>query len=396
MSLDVQGADVRTVFRSIAEYAGVNIVADSNVSGAVTIRATDLPWWDMLRAVAQAAGLVVVEAGPVIRVATQRTSQEEALALESTARKQEEFLPLETRVVPVRYANAGELQETLAKIASGRGQVQVDGRTNALIVTDIAPRLAQIEDMVRQLDTETVQVEIAAQIIDVDASVARQLGISWSGTGLQSPGARASGSIALTPGEVLDPAADVQVGFLRSFGEIESRLRALEQERKAEIVSAPRITTADNRMARILVGKQVPLITQDFAGNAITELKKVGIALEVTPHVNANDEITMDLHPEISDLAAAATSQGGIVFTTTEADTRVLVADGATAVIGGLFRKGELVTERGVPLLKDVPVLGHLFKTSDRQAEKRELLILVTPRIVRGGKASAEQVTGRG
>ena len=383
MSLDVQGADVRTVLRSIAQYAGVNIVADSNVSGTLTIRALDLPWREMLDAICRAGGLVVFDNGPVLRVATSRTSQEEALAQESTARKQEEVLPLETRVVPVHYANAAELQETLAKIASARGQVQVDGRTNTLILTDITPRLAQLAEMVRRLDTETVQVEISAKIVDVDASAARQLGISWSLNDLHSPEANASGTVSVTPSTVIDPAGQVQVGILRSFGAIEARLQVLEETRKADIVSAPRITTVDNRMARILVGKQVPLITQDFAGNAITELKKVGISLEVTPHINDSNQITMDLHPEISDLSAQATTQGGIVFSTTEADTRVLVADGETAVIGGLIRGSELVSERGVPYLKDIPLLGRLFKTSDRRTEKRELLIFVTPRIVR-------------
>jgi type II secretory pathway component GspD/PulD (secretin) len=384
MSLDVQGADVRTVFRSIAQYAGVNIIADSNVDATVTIRALDLPWREMLDAVCHSAGLVVLADNPVIRVAGQRTAQDEALATESTARKQEELQALETRVIPVHYANGAELQETLGKIVSSRGQVQVDARTNTLIVTDIAPRLDQIQEMVERLDSETVQVEIAAKIVDVDATVARQLGISWGGTGLHSSDGRASGSVTTDPGAILDPAGDVRVGFLRSFGVIEARLQALEDARKAEIVSTPRITTVDNRMARILVGKQVPLITQDFAGNAITELKKVGIALEVTPHINANNEITMDLHPEISDLASESATQGGIVFSTTEADTRVMVQDGETAVIGGLIRGGELVTERGVPLLKDIPLLGRLFRTSDRRTEKRELLIFVTPRIVRG------------
>lgn len=383
MSLDVQNADVRTVFRSIAQFAGVNIVADNNVSGTVTIRALDLPWRGMLEAVCRSASLVVIEDGPVMRVATQRTAQEEALARESSARKQEEVLPLETRVLRVRYANAEELQETLGKIVSERGQVEVDARTNTLIVTDIAPRLESLEAMVQRLDTETVQVEIMAKIVDVDATVARQLGITWGASGLQSPGAHASGSLAIGAGEVAGAAADVQVGFLRSFGEIEARLQALEDERQAEIVSAPRITTVDNRMARILVGKQVPLITQDFAGNAITELKKVGIALEVTPHINADNQITMDLHPEISDLASATSTQGGIIFTTTEAETRVLVGDGETAVIGGLMRHGELTSKRGVPLLKDIPLLGRLFRSSERRVEKRELLIFVTPRIVK-------------
>ncbi len=388
MSLDVQGADLNTVFRSISEYAGANIVADSNVKGTVTIRALDLPWREMLEAVCRASGLAAIETGPVIRIATLRTAQEEALAQESIARKQEEVMPLQTRIVQVSYANAGELQETLTKVCSSRGQVQVDARTNALIVTDIAPRIEQLEEMVRRLDGETIQVEIAARIVDVDESEARQLGINWAGENLHSESANATGSVTVDANDVVGAPGEVRVGIIRSFGEIQARLQVLEKKNQAEIISAPRITTVDNRMARILVGKEVPLITLDFSGNAITELKKVGIALEVTPHVNNDSQITMDLHPEISDLSSQSTAQGGVVFTTTEADTRVLVADGQTAVIGGLIRGGEVLYERGVPFLKDIPLLGALFKTSDRRLEKRDLLIFVTPRIVRATDAA--------
>jgi type IV pilus assembly protein PilQ len=383
MSLDVQGADIMTVLRSIADYADVNIVADANVSGSVTVRALELPWPEMLSAVCEALDLEAIDTGSVIRVTTRKTAREEELAHETSARKQEEFMPLATRIVPVDYANATELQETLSKMVSERGHVEVDKRTNALVVTDIAPRMAQIEAMVRTLDSETVQVEICAKIVDVDATQSRQLGISWGLQNVHSSSANASGSAGVNSADVLDPPGEMRVGVVRAFGEIEARLQALEQSNKAEIISTPRITTVDNRMARILAGKEVPLITLDYAGNAITELKKVGIALEVTPHVNAGNQITMDIHPEVSDLASQSTAVGGVVFTLTEADTRVLVEDGETAVIAGLIRGSETRFERGVPYLKDLPLIGALFRSSDHRNEKRELLIFITPRIVR-------------
>jgi type IV pilus assembly protein PilQ len=385
MSLDVQGADVMTVLRSIADYADVNIVADANVSGSVTVRALDLPWPEMLDAVCEALDLEAVDTGSVIRVTTRKTAREEQLAHETSERKQEEFMPLGTRIVPVDYANATELQETLAQMVSERGHVEVDKRTNALVVTDIEPRIAQIEAMVRTLDSETVQVEICAKIVDVDATQSRQLGISWGLQNLHSSSANANGSVGVDAATLLDPPGEMRIGVVRAFGEIEAQLQALEQSNKAEIISTPRITTVDNRMARILAGKEVPLITLDYAGNAITELKKVGIALEVTPHVNADNQITMDIHPEVSDLASQSTAQGGVVFTITEANTRVLVEDGETAVIAGLIRGAETRFERGVPYLKDIPLLGALFRSSDQRNEKRELLIFITPRIVRPG-----------
>jgi len=383
MSLDVQGSDIHTVLRAVAEYAGVNIVADQNVTGAITLRALDMPWDDMLRAVCRAMGLVAMDHGTVIRIATERTAQDESLARESAARKQEDLMPIETRIVPLHYANADELKTVVEAMRTGRGSVEVDGRTNSLILSDIAPRLEEVASTLKDLDSQTLQVEITAELVDVDASLSHQLGISWGATNLHSYSNNASGSGGVTADDIIDPVGSMQVGVLRSFGEIQARIQALASDNKADIISTPRITTVNNRQARILVGKEVPIITMDEAGNAITELKKVGINLEVTPHVNSEQEITLDIHPEISDLSQESTVQGGVVFNTTEADTRVMVMDGETAVIGGLLNTRKTEFTRGVPLLKDVPVLGRLFRSTDEREQKRELLIFVTPRIVR-------------
>ena len=162
-----------------------------------------------------------------------------------------------------------------------------------------------------------------------------------------------------------------------------SKLEALERQDRAKIISNPRITTADNKEAKIVVGKKIPLVVSDESGNAITELTTIGIKLVVVPHINQDNRITLDLAPEVSDLSAQATVQGGLVIVTAEAATRVIVQDGQTAVIGGLIRTNESRVERGIPYLMDVPLLGHLFKTSNNVQEQRELLIFVTPRIIR-------------
>jgi type IV pilus secretin PilQ/predicted competence protein len=387
MSLDVQGADIHTVLRSIAEYAGVNIVADTDVTGRITLRALDLPWPDMLQAVCRSMGLVAIDHGLVIRVATERVAQDETVARESAARKQEDYMPLKTRIVTMRYAQAGELKELISTMRGSRGQVEVDPRTNALILTDIEPRLDLLEQTLHSLDSQTMQVEITAEIVDVDFTAARELGITWGVDNFHSVSANASGMLEVATQNILEPAGTAEIGMLRSFGEVSARIEALANDNKADIISTPRITTVNNRQARILVGKEVPLITMDQAGNAITELKKVGITLEVTPYVNSEDQITLDLHPEVSDLSSQSTVQGGVVFTTTQADARVMVCEGETAVIGGLIRTLEGELERGVPFLKDVPVIGQLFKHTYTRNEKRELLIFVTPRLVRAGEA---------
>jgi type II secretory pathway component HofQ len=156
----------------------------------------------------------------------------------------------------------------------------------------------------------------------------------------------------------------------------------LERTNRANIISNPRIVTADNREASILVGKEIPLIVADEAGNPITELTKIGIILRVTPHVNSDGTITMDLHPEVSELSSEATVQGGVIISMSEADTRVIVKDGETAVIGGLMNEVKSTFEKGLPILKDLPVVGSLFKYQNKTKRKRELIIFITPRIV--------------
>lgn len=389
MDLDVQGADIRTVLRSIAAYGEVNIIPDVDVSGPVNVRLKDVPWRRALEIVCQSAGLATIPDGDVLRVASRKTVADETLEVESSARKREEVLPLETAILQVRYATAEELKQSLEFALSKRGSAEVDARTNSILVTDIADRVGQIRAMVEKLDSETVQVEITARLVDLDETAARQLGISWDIANLHSDGERTSASISHdTP--ILASTTELKFGLVRRWADIEGKIQALEQSNKANIVMNPSITTVNNRKARILVGKEVPLITLDKSGNPITELKKVGIALEVTPYINSENQVTMDLHPEVSDLSSQSTVQGGIVFTTSEADTRVMVQDGGTAVIGGLIRTSETHFEEGIPILRSIPILGRLFRTSDVRKERRELMVFVTPRIVHG-MASAEK-----
>jgi len=382
MSLDVQGADVRTVLRSIAEFGKVNIIPDRDVEGPTNVRLVQVPWRQALDMVCESAGLTAINRDvDVIRVAPRKVLLDEEVDRNSAARKREELLPLQTAIFVVKYANADELQKSVAFALSSRGSSQVDTRTNSVLVTDIPDRLTQVGKMIHDLDTETLQVDITAKIVDVDVTTARQFGISWDLNNAHWTKGRVSGSIAHdTP--IANPTTSLKFGMVRSWADIDARIQAMESANKANIISNPSITTVNNRKARILVGKEVPLITLDTSGNPITELKKVGITLEVTPYINSENRVTMDLHPEVSDLSSQATVQGGIIFSTSEADTRVMVADGETAVIGGLISSNETNFETGIPILRSIPFIGALFRSSDVRKDRRELLIFVTPRIV--------------
>jgi len=235
--------------------------------------------------------------------------------------------------------------------------------------------------MARQLDTATPQVEINAKLVDLDTRATRELGVSWSAQNFQPDGVNMAGDFSVT-NQLQEAAGDFKIGTVQNFGELMIQLQALEKDGRAKLISNPVITTTDNREASILVGQKIPLIVADEAGNAITQLTTIGILLRVTPHINEQDRVTLDIHNEVSDLSSQATVQGGVIINTSESDTRVMVGHGETAIIAGLIRQVESTLTSGVPLLMDIPLLGSLFRHETKANDSRELVIFVTPRIV--------------
>ncbi|MEO5987802.1 MAG: type IV pilus secretin PilQ [Candidatus Eisenbacteria bacterium] len=398
-SLDVEGADIRTVLRAIAEFSGRNIVPGSSVRGAVKVNLRNVAWQDALKAVLRSNGFDYVEDGSVIRVDEASKLNTEKVERESANARTLELVPLETRIVKLNYANAAEMGAPLTPALSKRGSIQVEKRTNSLVITDLPSNLDLVSKMATDLDSATPQIEITAKLVDVDASALNSLGIEWNhGTGksefvvdqagepiqlspARSPSGREILGSQVNTG-IANAAGQISVGFFEKWGDLEAQLQALAENRKANIISNPRITTVDNREAKIVVGQKIPLIVQDVAGNPVSQLQTIGIQLKVTPHLTSEKKIIMDLHPEVSDLSTQSTVQGGIIINTSEADTRVMVDDGQTAVIGGLIRTNESTVHRGVPFLKDIPLIGMLFSSTSSVKQNRELIIFVTPRIV--------------
>lgn len=380
-ALDVQGADIRTVLRNLSEFASVNIVAGPDVEGEVYVHLKNVPWEEALETILRAHGYDYRDEYGILRVGNAENLRKEELEEQAAERKKEDLIPLSVRIVPVRFANAGEMARSLANIVSQRGMIDIDERSNSLIVTDIERKILEVEAMVARLDGKPKQVEIVAKLVDVDRSASRELGISWDLLNLNASGTNATGAIGVDAG-IADAAGTVQFGTVQSWGQLLATLEFLEKTNKADIISNPRVTTLDNRQARIMVGQEIPLIVSDEAGNPITELVKIGIILQTVPHVNADNSITLDLFPEVSDLSSEATVQGGVIINSAQANTRVIVENGQTAVIGGLIKSTETQTEVGVPVLMDIPVLGYLFKSNSTTKRDRELIIFVTPTIV--------------
>lgn len=381
ITLDAQGADIKTVLRTISDFAGVNIVAGSKVKGDVYVHIKDAPWEEALDVLLKAYGYGYREEFGMIRVAEMKELIKEELDQQTAEKKKEDLLPLVTKIVFVDNSSAEELREALQNVVTNRGEVDVDLGSNAIIINDIERNVDKIEQMIKDLDRKVYQVDINAKLVEIDVEATRDLGINWGLLNLHASGSGGVGEVVVDA-DIPLTSGTVKYGTVRSWGELTMMLQMLEESNKANIISNPRITTMDNREASILVGKEIPLIVADEAGNPITELTKIGIMLRVIPHVNADRTITLDLHPEVSDLQSEAAQQGGVIITTSEADTRVIVGDGETAVIGGLIKTVETELRTGIPYLKDLPGIGWLFSSSTKADKKQELVIFVTPTIV--------------
>jgi len=392
ISLDVQEAEIGTVLRSLAGFSGTNIVASPRVVGKVTVKLEDVPWEEALAVILRAHSFGFVEEQGIIRIDTAEELRQEQLAIERARKQVEDLSALELGMVTIRYANANEVRDALEKMLTERGNIDVDVRTNSLIVNDVRQRVDLIVDMAQQLDTSTPQVEINARLVNMDTRATRELGISWSVNNFTAPGANLGGDLAIS-NPVQNAAGVMRVGTVQNWGEMIATIEALESQNKAHLLSNPIITTTDNREASILVGQKIPLIVSDEAGNAITQLTTVGTSLKVTPHINSETRITLDIHNEVSDLSSQATVQGGVIINTSESDTRVLVDNGETAIIAGLIRKVDSRLDTGIPVLMDIPLLGGLFRHSSDTKISRELVVFVTPTIVEGAYMNRETLT---
>ncbi|MCB1181975.1 hypothetical protein KDM41_00940 [bacterium] len=381
ISLDVQEAEIGTVLRSLAGFSGVNIVASPRVQGKVTVKLEEVPWEEALTVILRAHSFDYVEESGVYRIDTAEELRQEKLAKERARKQVEDLEELHLGLATLSYANAKEVKDALEDMLTDRGRIDVDLRTNSLLISDIRARVELVTEMARALDTQTPQVEINARLVDIDSRATRDLGINWGVSNFQPAGTNMTGAMDIV-NEVQNAAGDLRVGTVQDWGELMLQIQALENDQKAHLISNPVITTTDNREASILVGQKIPLIVADEAGNAITQLTTIGIMLKVTPHINSESRITLDVHNEVSDLSSQATVQGGVIINTSESDTRVLVENGETAIIAGLIRKIDSKLDSGVPVLMDIPLIGSLFRHRSDTKVSRELVIFVTPTIV--------------
>lgn len=370
ISMNVEEADIRVVLRSISEFSGMNIVAGSEVKGPVTVLLHDVPWREALESILRMNDFVAMEEHNVIRVATHKDSEQAA-----------KTQALRTEIFEIKYARADKLQLVISKLLSDRGKAEADIRANALVVSDIPRVVASMDSVIRELDRPTAQVLIESKIVEVDASASRELGVDWHIGNLGNPLANthAGGDVNLG---VRNPAGSFTFGRLENGVAVEASLHALEETKRANILSQPSVLINDNEQAVVMSGKRIPINVLDKAGNLVTEFYDVAVKLTVTPHINPKNEVLMTLNPEVSELSGEATVSGGIIILTSEVNTTLLVKDGETVVIGGVIRSKDGMLERRVPLLHAIPLFGRLFSYTAKTVDKTEILVFVTPHVI--------------
>jgi type IV pilus assembly protein PilQ len=419
ISLDFQDADINDILRLIAEVGKVNIIAGGDVQGRVTTRMTDVPWDQALDVILKINGLAQERSGNIIRVAPLEkftAERQERLKAQVTEVQAE---PTVTRIVPANYALVKDLRPNLEKLLSQRGTIITDTRTNTMIITDTQASLDAVLGLIEKLDRATPQVMIEARIVESSRNFARQLGIQLGLAYSQItnrtfpnridvrgglPAANNTGGLAppQTPANfLLDLPAAVALGqggaigfSLASIGGaiLDAQLSALESSGQGKIISNPKIATLDNTEAQIQSGRKIPVATVSSEGTR-TEFVDASITLKVTPHVTPNDYISMKITATKNEADFSNVVNGVPTITTREATTDMLVKDSDTVVIGGLYKRTIQSNRAGIPGLSNLPVLGWLFRREQEQDDSDELLIFLTPRIIRQTDATDKRQT---
>ncbi|RMG12126.1 MAG: type IV pilus secretin family protein [Deltaproteobacteria bacterium] len=422
INLDLKEMDIHNVLRLIAEVSKRNIVVSDDVKGTVTLRLRNVPWDQALDIVLRSKGLDKEVVGNIIRIAPADVLEKEREQRVKAMEAKKELEPLRVRLIPVNFATASDMKGKVEGVLTDRGSVTVDARTNSLIVKDVLEALSRAEQLVRRLDSETPQVLIESRIIEANTNFSRQIGVQWGGgfgfspaagnpTGLAFPNTLVVGGAADDPNSPtaglagLTPTPNFAVnmpapiglnsggGIGFSLGSIGGtatlylRLSALENEGVIKTISAPKVTTLDNAKATISQGLSIPF-SQVSAAGVNTTFVQAQLKLDVTPHVTADGSILMDVSVTNNQPNPQLTGANGQPsISQKEAKTNVMVKDGETTVIGGIYTRQSSESMNAVPGLSKIPILGWLFKKKTVSDQRTELLVFITPRII--NRASA-------
>ncbi|MCB2262057.1 MAG: type IV pilus secretin PilQ [Candidatus Thiosymbion ectosymbiont of Robbea hypermnestra] len=429
ISLNFQDIEVRAVLQLLADFVGFNLVASDTVTGNITLRLKDIPWEQALDIILKSKGLSMRKTGNIILVAPTLEMVRQKEAELQADRKIQELTPLHSAFIQVNYARAKELTKMLKseknQLLSARGNVTFDERTNTLLVQDTEARLADIRRLIRKLDVPVRQVMIESRVVIANDDFARDLGVRFGLSRWQESigGGRfneltgaVQGHIAGTAGVhqarnsalagvgtiqipnstvpllVNLPAANPTSGVNFLLGKVGSyllqlELTAMQREGRGEIISSPRVITSDNQEAIIKVGQEIPYQEQQELGRTTVAFKEAVLELKVTPRITPDDRVIIRLEVKKDNADFTREVQGVPPIDTRSVETSVLVDNGETLVLGGVFERVETLDKHQVPWLGDLPLVGRFFRSSSRRDNKNELLIFVTPRILKTNAA---------
>jgi len=395
ISLNLVDADLKQVFRLFHEISGLNFVLDPGVSGQVTIVLDNVPWDQALDIILKNNGMDKVLENNVIRIATTRK-----LAEEAAARKQlKEAKDLEVEPITITrtlsYAKAPEVERVIrdSGVLTARGRVIVDARTNTLIISDIPKKVEPLDTLISTLDSETPQVMIEARIVETSRDFVRDLGVVWGFEGIADASKGTSTNLAFPhnasvryglnlPGEGGASNLAFKFGNVIDSLTLDVALNTLETEGYGRVLSSPKIATQNNERAEIEQGVRIPIVNTT-ATEINVEFVSASLKMTVTPQITAEGTIILDVQVENNSPDFVQTAGGIPSIRTQRAQTKVLIGDGGTTVIGGIFTVNEGRSEVGVPWFRKLPVFGWLFKSQNTTRQNRELLIFITPKIMR-------------
>ena len=390
ISMDFKDADIKNLFRLIAEVSNLNIVFGDDVKGKVTIRMVDVPWDQALDVILDTNNLGMTRAGNIIRIVPSEKLMKEEQVMLAKKKGTEEVEELVTEIIPVNYALAKDTLLQIQNKLSKRGKASADERTNSIIITDTKGIITKARNIIEELDTQTPQVLIEARIVQSNPTFTRELGVQWGGqygprgvsSGTYTVSGTAGSNYAINLPSSLTHGG-LGFAFAGSSATLDLKLTAMEKDEKVKIISRPKIVTMDNKKAKIEQGVALPYPKQNEQGVVSTEFKLATLLLEVTPHITPDGSIIMKVLAK-KDQKSSQTGYGGEPgIDTRSAETEVIVKDGDTTVIGGIYESTQTDAVSGVPFFSKIPILGWLFKSKYKKDEITELLIFLTPTIVK-------------
>ena len=412
LSLNFQDIEVRAVLQLIADFTGLNLVASDTVGGSITLRLQNVPWDQALELILKTKGLDKRKVGNVLLVApADEIAAREKLEIE-TNKQVAELAPVRLDIVQVNYAKASDIVDLLkqdAELISERGFISSDERTNTISVRETSDKLEQIRKLVATWDIPVRQVLIEARIVRARSNLTEELGIEWGGGGLDQSGSNLfriggsqetltdlsqiaagnstdinfPGALAVDLGVTRTNASSIAIGFGASDYLIDMELSAFESDGKGEIVAQPKIVTADRQTATIKAGEEIPYQEASSSGATSVSFKEAVLSLEVTPQITPDDKVIMDL--KINQDSRGEVTAGIPSIETNEVITQVLVGNGETVVLGGIFQSEQATTITKTPFLGDIPYLGALFTKTEEVDQRAELLIFITPKLMKDG-----------